>query len=110
MANLAKGSPKGEINPSRLEEKAEQQLYLAWQEAKQELDRLLSTRCYEDSLKVLRSLKKPADDFFDQVLVITDEQHIRENRLRLLAGVQALFASVANFSPLAEVAGRNNIP
>lgn len=110
VANLAKSTPGGEINPSWFEAEAEQRLYRAWQQAKQNLDIELPARRYEACLGILQALKQPVDYFFDQVLVMTEQQRQRENRLNLLAALQDLFTRIADFSLLAEAVGRNNIP
>lgn len=109
VANLAKNRLKGKVNPSCFEMEAEHQLYRAWQKAKQALDLGVSSRSYETCLEVLRALKEPVDHFFDQVLVMAEQQHLRENRLNLLAELKDLFMGIANFSLLADVNSRNNI-
>lgn len=55
---------------------------------------------YERVLKELAGLRKPVDDFFDQVMVMTDDMPRRENRLRLLSRLRALFLRVADIALL----------
>ena len=47
------------------------------------------------------------DTFFDKVMVMAEDQALRENRVRLLAEIGALFNQVADFSKIqAEAAPR----
>lgn len=55
---------------------------------------------YERVLKELADLRKPVDDFFDHVMVMTDDMPRRENRLRLLSRLRALFLRVADIALL----------
>jgi len=109
VANLAKSSPGGEVNPSWFEMEAEWNLYRSYLEARERLELELPGRRYGACLALLQELREPVDCFFDQVLVMTEQQRQRENRLNLLAAVQDLFNRVADFSLLAEIVGRNNI-
>lgn len=58
----------------------------------------LAQRDYPSALRDLSALKAPVDAFFDAVLVMTDDQPRRRNRLALLQGLRALFLDVADLS------------
>jgi len=45
-------------------------------------------------------LRNPVDAFFDDVMVMTDDEALRDNRLALLAELFALFLDVADISRL----------
>ncbi len=55
---------------------------------------------YTEVLTQLAYLRKPVDDFFDQVLVMTDDKPKRENRLLLLKKLRELFLNVADIALL----------
>ena len=55
---------------------------------------------YSASLTELASLKDPIDTFFDEVMIMTDEKNIRNNRLAILRQIQHLFSQVADLSQL----------
>lgn len=63
---------------------------------------LLAEQDYAGALHNLAGLKQPIDDFFDEVMVMTDNQALRQNRLSLLQRVSALFLQVADVSVLQE--------
>ncbi len=51
-------------------------------------------------LTQLASLREPVDAFFDHVMVMVDNQAIKNNRLNLLARMQNLLQGVADISLL----------
>ena len=55
---------------------------------------------YEKGLDQLASLKEPVDRFFDEVMVMVEDESVRENRLALLSKLQDLFLQVADISYL----------
>ena len=75
---------------------------LASQVAAREVDvrPLLQTGDYTEALKSLAQLRAPVDQFFDDVMVMTDNTAVRNNRLALLSSLQSLFLQVADISVL----------
>ncbi|MCU7842242.1 MAG: glycine--tRNA ligase subunit beta [Candidatus Thiodiazotropha sp. (ex Monitilora ramsayi)] len=61
---------------------------------------LFSSGDYAEGLRILSALKQPVDTFFDQVMVMTDDRKLRQNRLALLSQLENLFLSVADLSLL----------
>ncbi|MDR3479061.1 MAG: glycine--tRNA ligase subunit beta [Gammaproteobacteria bacterium] len=55
---------------------------------------------YMDVLSQLSHLRQPVDNFFDQVMVMTEDKNQRENRLLMLAKLRALFLQVADVALL----------
>lgn len=55
---------------------------------------------YRSALELLSSLQTPVDQFFEDVMVMADDEAVRNNRLALLARLDALCTSVADFSLL----------
>ena len=62
---------------------------------------LLKERNYDAVLKELAALRDPVDSFFNEVMVMSEDLSIRDNRLSLLANLQKLFLDVADISQLA---------
>lgn len=56
---------------------------------------------YTEALKLLAGARAPVDAFFDQVMVMADEQSVRLNRLGLLGKLDRLMNAVADISRLA---------
>ena len=99
--NSLKGSPpKGRVAPSLFAEPAEQNLYRSFLEAKEKIDSLLKKRDYPTALLEMTRMKKPIDEFFDGVMVMVEDEAIRNNRLALLDEIGKLFLQIADFSRL----------
>ena len=103
IANILRkaGDPEGLVVKKKLfEHEAEQRLASALTSAREKVAPLLGTRSYAESLNELADLKKPIDHFFDEVMVMTDDEAVKNNRLALLSEIRALFLDVADISRL----------
>ncbi len=99
--NILKGSPpKGRIAPSLFTEYAEQNLYQTFLKAKEKIGLLLSKRDYPATLMEMTQMKRPIDEFFDEVMVMVEDEATRNNRLALLDEIGKLFLRIADFSRL----------
>ncbi|MGQ3892476.1 glycine--tRNA ligase subunit beta [Legionella sp. CNM-4043-24] len=88
------------VNESLLEEPAEQSLFKALVAQEQSLEALYKAADYTGILTRLSTLREPVDAFFDQVMVMVDDERIKKNRLALLSRLQALLQGVADISLL----------
>jgi len=100
LAKLEK-PPASEVNTSLLKETAEQALATALSDLSAKVKPLLAKQNYTDALKNLSALRQPIDSFFDDVMVMTDDVAVRDNRLALLQQLRNLFLEVADISLLA---------
>jgi glycyl-tRNA synthetase beta chain len=48
----------------------------------------------------MTKMKKPIDEFFDKVMVMVEDEKVRNNRLALLDDIGKLFLRIADFSKL----------
>lgn len=55
---------------------------------------------YQQVLSQLSELKEPLDAFFDKVMIMADDDSVKDNRIRLISNVRNLFLSVADISVL----------
>jgi glycyl-tRNA synthetase beta chain len=55
---------------------------------------------YTEALKELADLKTPIDNFFDKVMVMIEDEKVRNNRLALLNQIRNLFTKIADISLL----------
>jgi glycyl-tRNA synthetase beta chain len=60
----------------------------------------LDNSSYTEALKLLSRLKDPVDNFFDNVMVMSDDKKTRINRLVLLRQLRSLFLKIADISLL----------
>jgi glycyl-tRNA synthetase beta chain len=93
------------INPQveveLLQAPAEQALYQALIDLKDKVDEAFQEKDYTVALQILAALKAPVDTFFDHVMVNTDDDRLRNNRLALLKKLQQVMNRVADISRLA---------
>jgi glycyl-tRNA synthetase beta chain len=92
--------PNTLIETALLIEEAEKALATALSHKEKELAPLLQAGCYTEALKTLAMLAEPIDQFFTQVMVITEDLKVRHNRLKLLYGLRLLFLEIADISLL----------
>lgn len=88
------------FDPSLLVEDAEKVLAEVVAEKEAICTPLFAARQYQQGLLALTALKDPVDRFFDSVMVNTDDEAIKHNRLALLAKLRALFLKTADISLL----------
>lgn len=99
--NILKGcKPQDGIDPSLFIDPAERNLYHAFMILKEKIDQYLENKQYNLIFKEMAQMKKTIDEFFDQVMVMVDNEKIRNNRLSLLQGIGKTFLRVADFSKL----------
>jgi len=103
VANIMKksGAAAGAaVDASRLTDAAEKALYDAFQAVKQDVENRLETGGFDQALKAIASLRPAVDSFFDEVLVMADDDKVRANRLALLGSIAGLFGLFADFTKI----------
>ncbi len=88
-------------NPDLFEHASEKELYRAVREAAARVDVDKRAGRYREALEVIAGLRKVVDQFFDDVLVMAENEAVRRNRLGLLAEVLREFTTIADFSEIA---------
>jgi len=88
------------LNETLIKEPAEQKLIAALKVQWDKTTPLLEKGEYTTVLKSLATLQEPVDDFFEHVMVIADDETLRNNRLNLLQQLRNLFLEVADVSLL----------
>lgn len=100
--NLCDSKLGTEVNEGLLSE-VEQALVSAVGQAESNVASALENNNYAAALSELAALRKPIDLFFENTMVMDEDQTLRENRLRLLNSFVAVFANVADFALLSKV-------
>lgn len=90
--------PGVDVDQSQLNEVAEQELFDAISRIEADCVALFDNGDYEQGLGKLASLRTPVDNFFEHVMVMTDNAQERNNRLALLKRMQDLFLRVADIA------------
>ena len=90
----------GEVNPALLLQEEERVLFDQLAEIADHSGTLLVREEFEKVMTELARLRRPVDDFFDNVTVNCQEPALRENRLRLLSSIREMMNRVADFSQI----------
>jgi len=88
------------VNSEILRDPAEKALHEQVVAAIEIAEPLFATREYAQAMKELARLRGAVDAFFDTVLVMAEDEAVRNNRLALLAQLRRLFLRVADLSRL----------
>jgi len=87
-------------DPSTLTEESEKELALLIPQTAATVEKLRAARDYEAALFEIAKLRPVIDKFFDKVMVMVDDEHLRANRLALLQTVVKEFSTIADFSEI----------
>ncbi|AGP76443.1 glycyl-tRNA ligase subunit beta [Alteromonas mediterranea 615] len=90
------------IDESLLAEDAEKALYVELKAAQKEVEIAVTSQDYTRILTTLATLRNVIDNFFDNVMVMADDEAVKHNRLALLSLLRQLFLTTADISILAK--------
>lgn len=100
VANILKkqaSSGSQQVDAGKFTETEEQALFDAVQQTQANLSNLAED---SEKLALLGTLREQVDQYFDKVMVMADDESIRNNRIATLATLRALFLEVADISLL----------
>lgn len=99
VCNLAsKAGESRQIDARLFADAAEGALYEAWQHAHGQFAKALLEARAADALEALRTMTDAINGFFDAVMVMAEDEAVRNNRLALLANIADDVKSFADFS------------
>ncbi len=88
------------VRPELFAVEAEGLLYRAAKQVAREAEQHRRTSQYREALSVIASLRPVVDKFFDDVLVMAEQDDLRHNRLTLLAELLRELSTIADFSEI----------
>lgn len=88
------------VKAGLLQESAERELYELFQALKPRISDHVNQLDYYSALKLMASMRKAVDQFFDKVLVMAENLELRKNRIHLLNEIASLFTNVADISEI----------
>jgi glycyl-tRNA synthetase beta chain len=94
------------VDEEALVEPAEAALYKSFQEVKPAVAEAAAVGDYLGALRRMAGLRGAVDRLFDDVMVLTDDARLRNNRLRLLSDISRLFLGIADISEIQEAGER----
>jgi glycyl-tRNA synthetase beta chain len=98
-ANL--GADVQPVKSELFEKDAERELYAAVRKAAGKVTEDKRAGRYQEALEEIAGLRKAVDQFFVDVMVMAEDEAVRNNRLALLAELLREFTTIADFAELA---------
>ena len=90
----------GELDAAALTEQSEKDLAALLPQVAANVRQLREQKNYVAALTEISRLRQPIDLFFDKVMVMVDDEHVRANRLALLQTLLREFSTIADFSEI----------
>jgi glycyl-tRNA synthetase beta chain len=102
IGNILKKAEKvsNKVDASLFSQAAEKELHRQVTAIEKVVSPKFEARDYSDALTDLAQLRPTIDKFFDDVMVMDENEKVRNNRIALLANVNRLFSTVADISLL----------
>jgi glycyl-tRNA synthetase len=94
-AEEAASRPHGGVSAALFHAEVEGVLFAAWRQVADEVAEAIKEQRYGDALTTLADLRPVIDRYFDDVLVMAEDDAVRNNRLRQLAAIAGTVRSVA---------------
>ena len=91
---------QGDVDQSLLSDDAEKVLAAQVAKFATDLAPLYSDGNYQEALSQLAGIRDSVDNFFDNVMVMADDEAVKQNRLALLSQLSGLFLEIADISVL----------
>ncbi len=100
VSNLAAKSTGHTVNAALFTEAGERELYTAWESVTNQYNSLVDQNQTGEALALLATLRPAITNFFESIMVMVDDEAVRENRLALLAAIDRDVKRFADFSKL----------
>jgi glycyl-tRNA synthetase beta chain len=81
-------------------EEAERELHARAASVRKDVEQHKRAGRYREALQDIAKLRPVVDRFFDDVMVMADDEQVRKNRLTLLSGLLSEFSTIADFSEI----------
>jgi glycyl-tRNA synthetase beta chain len=100
VANITKDWTETIIDENLIKEPQEKSLYENFLLVKDEFSKLKKEEKFTDALKSFTKMKDSINDFFDNVLVMDKNEHIKINRLNMLKNIFNTFNSIGDLTKI----------
>lgn len=99
VSNLAEKAVSDEVQRDLLNED-EIQLYDSFNNVEEKIESAILKKEYDKALDYLTVLREPIDNFFDKVMVMVEDERIRNNRLGLLKKIYDTMLKICDLSKI----------
>jgi len=101
IGNIIKDGTDAPVDPALFQDAAEGGLYESFQMVKSSVDVSIANNAWLDALTEIATLRGPVDTFFDKVMVMAEDERVKNNRLALLTAIARMIGRIANFARIA---------
>ncbi|AJF07133.1 glycine--tRNA ligase subunit beta [Geoalkalibacter subterraneus] len=102
VVNIIKGGVDSVVRAGLFEAACEKDLAEAVSSVSNQVQRQVGNGDYAGALQSIAGLRAPVDAFFEGVMVMAEDEAVRNNRLALLTSVARLFQGIADFSRISD--------
>jgi glycyl-tRNA synthetase beta chain len=99
VSNLAEKAPSDDVSRDLLTED-EIELYDKYNNLEEKIENEIDKNEYDKALNLLATLKDPIDDYFDNVMVMVEDEKIKNNRLGLLKKIYDTMRNICDLSKI----------
>jgi glycyl-tRNA synthetase beta chain len=100
VKNITEGAPEPVVDPGLFETDDERELHAASEVFAARLSECVGARRFDDAFAAMGELAEVLDRFFVEVLVMSDDALVRDNRVALLTVLRREFLTLADLSRL----------
>nr|WP_312984160.1 glycine--tRNA ligase subunit beta [Clostridioides sp.] len=100
VSTLAQKAESDKVDESLLKEDAEKKLYSEFVDVKEKVEELISDKKYSDALETFATLRPVIDSLFDSVMVMDNDDVIKNNRLGLLKQIYDTMLKICDLSKI----------
>lgn len=100
IANIVPEEFENQPDEKLFEKPQEKELFNQINQIKDNFETAIKEKNYSIAINYLLSLKPYIDSFFDNVMVMVDDESIRKNRLALLSQINSMFKKLADFTKI----------
>ncbi len=96
--NILRNQSQHKVNEELLLEKQERELHTTFTIIRDNILPLIAVGDFAKAQRMIFRMRSSINDFFDHVLVMTEDKRIQRNRLALLQEISRLFSQIADYS------------
>lgn len=100
VCNLAAKAEHGAVEPALFVEQVETDLYKTWNSVHEQMTKAIAERNVEKAYAELTTLTAPIVTYFDSVMVMAEDEKVKQNRLATLAVIAKDIKQIADLSKI----------
>ncbi|MGO1651802.1 glycine--tRNA ligase subunit beta [Senegalia sp. (in: firmicutes)] len=102
ISNIAEKADTDEVSKELLKEENEKELYEKYIEIKEDVHENIGKNKYNIAIEKITDLRKPIDEFFENVMVMVDDEDLKRNRLALIKSISKMMLEVCDLSKISK--------